>query len=186
MKNLSELPENLPIPEDDGACSHLQGMKLPSLALASTDGENIDLSSIKGKTVVYIYPLTGRPDIQLPDGWNEIPGARGCTVQSCSFRDYYSELTEHGFQVYGLSVQDSEYQQEAVARLHLPFPLLSDHAFQFINALSLPIFEFAGMALAKRVTLVINDGTIEKVFYPVFPPDKNAKVVIQYLTSINE
>jgi len=180
--NLYELPKDLPVPQDDGACDHLAGMKLPSIALPSTRGQMVDLSKLRGGTVIYIYPRTGRPDQEVPTGWNEIPGARGCTPQSCAFRDHYEELKRAGAaQVFGLSTQDSAYQREAVERLHLPFELLSDEKLAFARALELPTFEVDGMMLIKRITLILRGGVIAKVFYPVFPPDRNASEVIAWL-----
>jgi peroxiredoxin len=182
-ENVYELPENLPVPIDDGACNHLTGLQLPSVPLLSTTGSLVDLASLPGRTVVYCYPRTGRPDEDLPDGWNLIPGARGCTPQSCAFRDHYQELQQAGAtQVFGLSTQTSSYQQEAVRRLHLPFALLSDVALAFTRALSLPTFEVVGMTLMKRLTLIIDHGSIVKVFYPVFPPDHNATEVLHWLS----
>jgi len=176
------LPTNLPIPQDDGAAAHLPGRKLPSLVLLATDGSRIDLSQLTGRTVVYIYPRTGVPGRPLPKGWDAIPGARGCTPQSCSFRDHFAELSGLGVgHLYGLSTQDSEYQREAAQRLHLPFPILSDEDLALTHALNLPTFEVAGMTLLKRMALVIDDGVIAKVFYPVFPSDKNAEEVIAWL-----
>jgi peroxiredoxin len=175
------LPGNLPIPEDDGAADHLVGMKVPSVSLRSTSGASIDLSTLQGRTVVYAYPRTGRPNQPLPTGWDDIPGARGCTPQSCAFRDHHAELQALGAQVFGLSTQDSEYQREAVERLHLPFDLLSDADLALTHALSLPTFDVDGMTLTKRLTLVLNNGTIEHVFYPVFPPDRNASEIIDWL-----
>lgn len=180
-----ELPKDLPVPQDDGACNHLTGMKLPALALASTRGRRVDLSMLAGTTVVYIYPRTGRPDQELPTGWNAIPGARGCTPQSCAFRDHHQELKALGVsELFGLSTQGTAYQQEAAERLHLPFELLSDKKLEFAQALRLPVFEVDGMKLIKRITLIVRDGRIVKVFYPVFPPDRNADEVIQWLTAV--
>ena len=184
--NVMELPKDLPVPQDDGACRHLTGMRLPSIALRSTRDRAIDLSKLKGTTVVYIYPRTGRPDQELPAGWNAIPGARGCTPQSCAFRDHYQELKALGVaELFGLSTQDTAYQQEAVERLHLPFEILSDGQLEFAKALKLPTFEVDGMKLIKRITLIARDGRIVKVFYPVFPSDKNAGEVIEWLVKIN-
>jgi peroxiredoxin len=180
--NLYELPGNLPVPVDNGACDHLLGMQVPSVPLLSTAGRLVDLASLAGRTVVYCYPRTGRPDHDPPKGWNDIPGARGCTPQSCAFRDQYQSLQQLGAQVFGLSTQDTEYQREAVTRLHLPFELLSDAKLAFARALRLPTFEVEAMTLIKRLTLIICDGRIEKVFYPVFPPDKNAGEVIGWLS----
>ncbi len=176
------LPAGLPVPEDDGAARHLVGMRLPSLALAATDGTKVDLATLAGRTVVYIYPRTGRPGVALPEGWDAIPGARGCTPQSCSFRDHFAELQSLGVaHLFGLSTQDTDYQREAANRLHLPFPILSDAGLQFTHALSLPTFEVAGMTLLKRMVLVIDDGVIAKAFYPVFPPDESAATVVAWL-----
>ncbi len=181
-----ELPKDLPVPQDDGACAHLAGMRLPRVALASTGGHSVELAAAKGRTVVYIYPRTGRPDQELPTGWTAIPGARGCTPPSCAFRDHFEELKRAGAaQVYGLSTQDSAYQREAVERLHLPFEILSDEKLEFARALRLPTFEVDGMKLIKRLALIVRDGVIEKVFYPVFPPDRNAGDVLAWLASRN-
>jgi peroxiredoxin len=180
--NLYELPKDLPAPQDDGACAHLAGMKLPPIGLPSTRGRVVDLSRLAGTAVVYVYPRTGRPDQELPTGWNAIPGARGCTPQSCAFRDHHEELQRAGAaHVFGLSTQDSAYQREAVERLHLPFELLSDAGLQLARALTLPTFEVDGMTLIRRLTLILRDGAIEKVFYPVFPPDRNAADVLAWL-----
>ena len=180
--NVYELPSDLPVPQDDGACDHLTGMRLPSVALPATNGQHVDLSTLPGRTVVYCYPRTGRPDRNPPDGWNAIPGARGCTPQSCAFRDHYAELLALDVDsVYGLSTQDSDYQREAVERLHLPFALLSDEHLAFARALNLPTFEVDGVKLIKRLTLIVHQAEIERVFYPVFPPDANAPDVIHWL-----
>ena len=179
--SLHELPEDLPEPVDDGACAHLADMDLPTVFLTSTTGETVDLSALVGRTVVYCYPLTGRPDLDLPQGWDEIPGARGCTPQSCAFRDHHEELRLLGAKVFGLSAQDTEYQREAVRRLHLPFELLSDERLEFARALDLPTFQAGGMTLIKRLTMIVYDGRIEKVFYPVFPPHENAGEVVGWL-----
>jgi peroxiredoxin len=180
-ENLPELPEGIPPPTDDGACDYLPGMRLPPVALPSTAGEHVNLSGLPGRTVVYCYPRTGRPNEDLPQGWDGIPGARGCTPQSCAFRDHHAELRAFGARVFGLSTQSTEYQREAAGRLHLPFDLLSDEGLAFAGALGLPSFEVEGMTLVKRLTLVIDDGRIKKVFYPVFPPDENAQEVIGWL-----
>src|SRR5437660_2872223 len=172
------LPGGLPVPQDDGATVHLTGLRLPSVPLAGTDGARVDLFRLAGRTLVYIYPRTGVPGQPSPDGWDAIPGARGCTPQSCSFRDHFAELKGLGVaQLYGLSTQDSDYQREAVERLHLPFAVLSDEALKLARAINLPTFTVAGMTLHKRMALVIENGVITKVFYPVFPPDKNAEEV---------
>ena len=185
-ENLYDLPEGIPAPTNDGAADHLPGMQLPSVPLTSTSGDTVDLSSLSGVTVVYCYPMTGRPDRELPRGWDEIPGARGCTPQSCSFRDHYSELRDLGARVFGLSTQSTGYQQEAVGRLQLPFELLSDERLAFAAALGLPTFEVDGTTLLKRLTLIIEGGRIEKVFYPVFPPGKNAEEVLAWLRQARE
>lgn len=180
--NPNVLPPDIPAPQDDGAASHLTGQRLPDLALPATDGSEVNLSRLHGRTVVYIYPRTGVPGQALPEGWDDIPGARGCTPQSCAFRDHFNELEALGVaQLYGLSTQDTTYQQEAADRLHLPFPILSDARLAFTTALTLPTFAAAGMTLLKRMALVIDDGFIAKVFYPVFPPDKNAEDVIAWI-----
>ena len=176
------LPPDIPVPQDDGAADHLSGTKLPDLALPATAGPAVNLSRLKGRTVVYIYPRTGVPGVDAPPGWDDIPGARGCTPQSCGFRDHTTELKQLGVaHLYGLSTQDTAYQQEAAARLHLPFPILSDEKLALTRALKLPTFTAAGMTLLKRMALVIDDGTIAKVFYPVFPPDKSAEAVVAWI-----
>jgi peroxiredoxin len=182
LHNPLELPDDLPVPLDDGAARHLTGLALLDVALAATDGSAVNLSRLSGRTVVYVYPRTGRPGQPMPTGWNAIPGARGCTPQSCSFRDHFNELRALGVaHVYGLSSQDSEYQREAVERLHLPFAILSDADLTLRRALRLPTFEVDGMVLLKRMALVIDDGAIVKVFYPVFPPDRSAAEVVAWL-----
>jgi peroxiredoxin len=182
--NPNILPADLPVPEDDGAARHLTGVKLPSLLLVPTDGSEVDLAALSGRSVVYIYPRTGRPGQPLPDGWDAIPGARGCTPQSCSFRDHFEELKRLGVShLFGMSTQDSDYQREAVERLHLPFAMLSDAALRFTRALGLPTFTVDGMTLQKRMVLVFDDGIIAKVFYPVFPPDQSAGVVAAWLSA---
>lgn len=181
--NLSQLPSDLPRPTDDGAAAHLVGVCLPEVLLRATDGTLVNVGTLKGRFVIYIYPMTGRPDVALPVVWDGIPGARGCTPQSCSFRDHYGELRELETGVFGLSAQTSEYQREARDRLHLPFQLLSDSALELKSMLRLPTFTAAGMELFKRLTLITEDGTIRKVFYPVFPPDQNADDVLAWLHS---
>ena len=182
--NPNVLPSNIPVPHDDGAADHLAGAKLPDLALPATQGLPINLSKLKARTVVYNYPRTGVPGVDPPAGWDQIPGARGCTPQSCSFRDHFGELKKLGVaQLFGLSTQDTTYQQEAATRMHLPFAVLSDEKLALTKALKLPTFTAAGMTLLKRMALVTDDGMIVKAFYPVFPPDKNAEVVIAWLQS---
>jgi len=176
------LPDDLPAPVDDGAAAHLPGAALPALSLPATGGGSVDLSTQPGRTVVYAYPRTGRPgeDSLVPD-WDEIPGARGCTPESCGFRDHHAELGDAGAAVFGLSTQDTSYQREAAERLALPFALLSDAALELTDALRLPTFEAAGQTLLKRLTLLISDGVIEYVWYPVFPPDRHAGEVLAWL-----
>jgi len=181
-RDWNTLPDDLPVPQDDGAARHLAGRRLPPLALAATDGSQVDLAKRAGRSVVYVYPRTGRPGQPNIEGWDAIPGARGCTPQSCGFRDHFAELKALGVaHVFGLSTQDTEYQREAVERLHLPFPILSDQNLALTRAIGLPTFEIAGLTLLKRMALVIDDGVIVKVFYPVFPPDRNALEVIAWL-----
>lgn len=176
------LPSGIPVPQDDGAADHLAGTRLPDLMLAATDGSNVCLSKLAGRTVIYIYPRTGVPGIDPPPGWDMIPGARGCTPQSCSFRDHFGELRALGVaHVFGLSAQDTAYQQEAATRLQLPFPILSDEKLGLAKALRLPTFNAASMTLLKRMALVIDNGIITKVFYPVFPPDQSAAQVIAWI-----
>ena len=182
MHDPTFLPPDIPVPQDDGAARHLSGMKLPDIALAATNGAAVNLSKLNGRTVLYVYPRTGVPGVDAPPGWDDIPGARGCTPQSCGFRDHFAELTALGVaRVYGLSTQDTAYQREAAERLHLPFPILSDADLKLARALGLPTFSTSGMTLFKRMALVIDDGTIVKAFYPVFPPDKNAQEVVAWL-----
>ena len=184
IKNLMSLPTDLPVPLDDGAARHLGGRRLPDLALPATDGTSVNLSKLRGRSVVYIYPRTGEPGKPSPAGWDEIPGARGCTPQSCGFRDHFGELKQLGVvQLLGLSTQSTAYQREAAERLHLPFPVLSDDKLALTRAIRLPTFAVEGMTLLKRMALVIDDGVITKAFYPVFPPDKNAEEVMAWIQS---
>lgn len=172
----------LPEPEDDGAAAHLLGLRLPPVRLTSTDGHEVDLSCLPGLSVLYFYPMTGRPGQPLPEGWDMVPGARGCTPQSCAFRDHAAELRAVGATaLFGASTQPTAYQAEAAARLHLPFPLLSDDEGALTRALALPTFVVDGATLLKRLTMIARDGKIVKVFYPVFPPDRNAVDVIDWL-----
>jgi peroxiredoxin len=181
MTNLNQLPTDLPIPQDDGAANHLVGMRLPSISLSTTAAKQLNLGEVRGRLVIYCYPMTGQPNVALPDGWDQIPGARGCTPQSCSFRDHYQELRDLGADVVGLSVQSTEYQKEMADRLHLPFPVLSDVDYKLQQALRLPTFVAAGMTLLKRITLIVNDGVIEAIHYPIFPSDSDPAWVIDYL-----
>ena len=178
MANLNELPKDLPVPQDDGAADHLKGKRLPNVKLAATNGQVIDLGDLPGTVVIYCYPMTGQPNVPLPDGWNQIPGARGCTPQSCSFRDHYQEIRALGADVIGLSVQNTDYQKEMAERLHLPFPVVSDIHYEFQKALSLPTFQAAGMTQLKRLTLIVKNGVVEAVHYPIFPSDSDPDWVI--------
>ena len=187
MKTYETMPEDLPRPIDDGACDHLVGMKLPDIDLLATDGSVVNLSAQKRKTVIYCYPMTGKPGVPLPEGWDDIPGARGCTPQSCAFRDHHAELSALGADVFGLSTQNTDYQKEMAERLHLPFLVLSDADFVFCQAMRLPTFEVNGMRLLKRVTMIADKGiadigTIMRVHYPVFPSNSDAAWVISQLS----
>ncbi len=180
--NLFELPKDLPVPQDDGACRHLVGMRMPSIGLRSTGGGTIDLAHILApRLVVFAYPRTGEPGKPVPPGWDAIPGARGCTPETCGFRDHHREFAALQGKVFGLSTQTTGYQKEMVDRLHVPFDVLSDHDLALTHALRLPTFEFDGMTLLKRLTLVIKNGAVEHVFYPVFPPDRHAEEVLSWL-----
>jgi len=184
QKNLLEVDwSKIPAPTDDGGASHLAGMKIPSVSLRATTDEAIDLSELNGRTVVFAYPRTGEPGkVSLVDDWDMIPGARGCTPQTCSFRDLFAELKAAGAaHVFGLSTQSPEYQAEMAARLHLPFPVLSDEKLKLTGSLRLPTMDVVGLTLIKRLALVIDDGRITHVFYPVFPPDRNASDVLAWL-----
>lgn len=181
--SLTSLPDDLPVPEDDGGADHLRGARLPDVALRATDGSTVSLAKLTGRTVAYAYPRTGEPGkAAFTDDWDAIPGARGCTPQSCDFRDHFDVLKALGVDhVYGLSTQTSAYQQEAATRLHLPFPLLSDTHRALAMAARLPTFEAGGESLLKRLTLVIDDGVVTHLFYPVFPPDQSARQVVAWL-----
>jgi peroxiredoxin len=182
--NLLEVDwSKIPAPEDDGGAKHLVGMMIPPVALVATDDSSVTLSSLPGRTVVFGYPRTGEPGkIGLTDDWDMIPGARGCTPQTCAFRDLFAELKAAGAaQVFGLSTQTNAYQAEMAARLHLPFPVLSDEKLALTRALNLPVMEVAGLTLIKRMALIVDNGRITHVFYPVFPPDRNAGDVLMWL-----
>jgi peroxiredoxin len=179
--DISTLPPDLPVPEDDGACDHLPGMHMPPLALRSTRGGDVPLDELPGRTVLFCYPRTGRPDQELPPGWNSIPGARGCTPEACGFRDRHEQFGDLGIRVLALSTQDTAYQREMTERMEVPFEVLSDADLRLVRALRLPTFEASGSTLVKRLTLVIRDGAIEHVFYPVFPPDTHAGEVLDWL-----
>ena len=182
MGTLTELPRDLPVPQDDGATDHLRGMQMPHVKLRSTNGREVDVSHLgESRTVIYAYPRTGVPDRPVPVEWDAIPGARGCTPESCGFRDHFKEIGALGANVFGLSTQDTDYQREAATRLQLPFELLSDSRFELTDALRLPTFEFDGQRLIKRLTLVVRGGRIEHVFYPIFPPDNHAEEVLKWL-----
>ncbi len=182
MRDLLNLPKDLPVPQDDGACSHLVGISVPAIQLHSTADRLVDLSAeAQTPTILFFYPRTGEPSKPAPPDWDMIPGARGCTPQSCGFRDIYSEFKKNGFKVYGASSQTTMYQKEFVSRNHIPFEILSDVELQLTDAIKLPTFTYDGMKLIKRLALVLNNGRIEKVFYPVFPPDKNAETVLNWI-----
>jgi peroxiredoxin len=182
-ENLHDLPPDLAVPVDDGAADRLLGSEVPSITLLSTLGGELDLAMVTGGlTVVYVYPRTGKPGEPLPEGWDEIPGARGCTPQSCAFRDHVRDLAEHGASVIGVSAQSPADQLEFASREHIPYPLLSDSTLQLAQALRLPMFEAAGMRLYKRLTFIARKGRIVKVFYPVFPPQQNASEVLGWLS----
>ncbi|MFI6072446.1 peroxiredoxin [Actinoplanes sp. NPDC051343] len=184
MTDFTTLPAGLPVPEDDGAAAHLPGAALPALTLSASDGSRVDLRGLgEGRTILYLYPLTGRPGVDLPRGWDEIPGARGCSTEACDFRDHFAELREAGAsRVFGLSSQDPAYQAEVVERLRLPFVMLSDPGFALGSALGLPTFAADGHErLYRRLTLVVIGGRIEHVFYPVFPPSTHAQEVLDWV-----
>ncbi len=181
--NYEQLPASLPEPEDDGAAAHLPGAALPAVALPATSGETVNLAGLgQPRAVVYVYPMTGTPGVPLVEGWDQIPGARGCTPETIGFRDHYTELTELGVEVFGLSSQGTAEQAEAAARLSLPYPLLSDSGLVLAEQLRLPTFTASdGVVRYKRLTLVVSNGQIEQVFYPVFPPDQHAGEVVAWL-----
>jgi len=184
-RDLTTLPANLPVPVDDGAAAHMLGSRAPDIALSATDGRKISLATYQApRIVVYAYPRTGRPgEAPLVEDWDAIPGARGCTPETCGFRDHHAELVAAGAEVFGLSTQDTAYQRELVTRLHLPFPILSDADLELTRAWRLPTFEAGGQTLLKRLTLVLRDGRVEHVWYPVFPPDRHAEEVLDWLRS---
>ncbi len=186
MNSAVDIPDwsRIPSPEDDGAVRHLTGIPMPSVVLPATDGTAINLASLSGLTAIYIYPRTGKPGVKNPPGWDLMPGARGCTVQACYFRDHFQELKSLGLaSLFGLSTQDSAWQREAVERLHLPFPLLSDQHLRLAHAMRLPTFQADGQTLLKRLTLLLKDGFVEQVLYPVFPPDRSAADVAAWLAA---
>lgn len=180
MKDLYTLPDNLPVPVDDSACAHMTGQRIPSIPLVATSGETVTLGTQPGVVVAYFYPMIGRPDSQPLEGWNEIPGARGGTPQSCAFRDYHAELKNFAANLFGVSAQPLDDQQEAKIRLQLPFELLNDSRLALTTAMRLPTFVFQNSYLIKRLTIIAIDGIIQKVFYPVFPPNRNAEDVLEW------
>ncbi|TLZ78263.1 MAG: peroxiredoxin [Methanobacteriota archaeon] len=179
----ASLPPDLPVPLDDGACDHLAGARLPNVALRSTAGGSVNLADARGTLVVFVYPHTGRPDTPTPKEWDLIPGARGCTPEACAYRDLHADLRGLGAKVYGVSIDPPEWQREAVERLHLPFELLSDQNRSWSRPLRLPTFAFQNQIFLKRLTLVLEGNRVRKVFYPVFPPDRNPADVIKFLGS---
>jgi peroxiredoxin len=180
--NYEQLPADLPVPEDDGAAAHLAGVVMPSVTLPATSGAAVDLARVgRPRAIVYVYPMTGTPGVPLMEGWDQIPGARGCTPETIGFREHYQELTGLGAEVFGLSSQDPAEQAEAAGRLELPFPLLSDSGLALADQLRLPTFPAGGVVRYKRLTLVLNQGRIEHAFYPVFPPDRHAAEVLAWL-----
>jgi peroxiredoxin len=184
MRDPTVLPDDLPVPDDDGAADHLRGTALPPIALPATDGSSVTLASLDGLSVVFAYPRTGRPGEESlggDDAWNAIPGARGCTPEACSFRDEKARFAERGARIFGLSTQDTDYQREAVERLHLPYPVLSDAALELTRALDLPTLVVEGVTLIRRITLIVRDGEITDVVYPVFPPDQGAELALARL-----
>ncbi|MEO8319908.1 MAG: peroxiredoxin [Bradyrhizobium sp.] len=184
QRNLLEVDwSKIPAPSDDGAAAHLPGITVPPVSLVATDDTSVTLSALPGRTVVFAYPRTGEPGkIALVDDWDLIPGARGCTPQTCAFRDRYAEIKAAGArQVFGLSTQSNGYQIEMASRLHLPFAVLSDGKLALTRALGLPTMQVAGLTLIKRLALIIDDARITHVFYPVFPPDRNAGDVVAWL-----
>jgi peroxiredoxin len=185
MSDYQSLPDDLPVPDDDGAADHLPGLTMPSVVLACSGDSKLDLAALgSGRTILYVYPMTGTPGVALPDGWNDIPGARGCTPESCAFRDHFTQLREAGADaVYGLCTLDLATQRDVAARLALPYPLLADPDVALGRALDLPTFVAGGLVRYRRLTLVVADGRIEHVFYPIFPPDGHAAEVLAWLTA---
>jgi peroxiredoxin len=186
MTNYETLPSNLPVPVDDGLCDHLPGMMLPAVRLPSTRGREVGLAALPTRlNVIFCYPMTGKPGTALPAGWDDIPGVRGCTPQACSFRDNFAAFADRGVVVFGLSAQSSDYQREMTVRLHIPYEVLSDEHLNFTTALRLPTFVVAGAQLIKRLTLIVRDGMIERVLYPVFPPNLSAEQTLAAIDAMN-
>lgn len=185
MHDPTQLPDDLPVPADDGAAEHLPGIPLPALTYDATDGSTVRLDDLgPGRTVLYLYPKTGRPGVAMPPGWDEIPGARGCTTEACDFRDHHRKLLVAGAaRVYGLSSQSPAYQAEAVERLRLPYSLLADPELRLAAALDLPTFSAGGERLYERLSLIVRDGSVEHVFYPVFPPNEHAQEVLAWFST---
>lgn len=183
MTDLNALPDDLPVPVEDGAADHLPHTSLPALALVATDGETVELDQLgPGRSVLYFYPLTARPGVDLPDGWDDIPGAQGCTTEARAFRDHHADLVAAGAEtVYGVSSQDTDYQRELIDRLKLPFSMLADPDFTIAGALELPTFTAGGKRLYSRLTLIVDGGRVEHVFYPIFPPSAHAQEVHAWL-----
>lgn len=184
MSDFTTLPDDLPVPTDDGAADHLPGMPMPAISLRTSDGRSVDLADLgPGRAIIYVYPMTGRPGVALPEGWDAIPGARGCSTEACDFRDHFADLRAAGAaQVWGMSSQDPDYQAEVVARLRLPFAMISDPQFELGDALRLPTFAAPGHErLYARLTLVVRGGRIEHVFHPIFPPNTHAQEVLAWL-----
>ncbi len=186
--NLSPLPSDLVAPEDDGSANHLPGQAMPSLDLPSTDGERVNLAELgTGRTLIYVFPMTGAPEADMPEGWDAIPGARGCSPHNCDMRNHYAELMQNGVnRVFGLSSQPVEYQQVLAQALQLPYPLLTDETMELGSSLHLPTIRAEGLTVYQRLALLINDGVIEHVFFPVFPPDQHARVVLEWLAATPE
>lgn len=183
MSSLTELPPGLPVPQDDGAAAHLLGLPAPRVSLPSSSGTPVRLDELgAGRTVLFVYPMTGRSDLALPDGWDEIPGARGCTSEACDFSDHHGDLLDAGAaRLFGVAARDLDYQKEAADRLRLPYPLLADAGRELAVEPGLPTFQAGDLTLYKRLTLVLRDDVIEHVFYPIFPPNRHAGEVVRWL-----
>lgn len=182
--NLAPLPSTLVAPEDDGSIDRLPGTRMPSILLPSTDGDSVDLGALgSGRTLIYVFPMTGSPEVDMPEGWDAIPGARGCSPHNCDMRNHYADLMQNGVsRVYGLSSQPVEYQDALTQALRLPYPLLTDEALELVSALRLPTISADDLTVYQRLALIIDNGVIEHVFFPVFPPDRHAQVVLDWLS----